>query len=347
MKEKIVLKKLFVTIIAIMSIYEAGAQDTLILNCSFLKQMDNKVLVLRQYSVPSLYNALKDTLSQEVQVKEQQCTFVIPAKYVERYIIYVKDEPNKRALFMLMPNKTEVKFLDTLLKEYEVLNNRIDEENKKIQQLSDRGKYTQDEVNTALKKAIEDHPSSALNAYLLLDLEGKIKDEDFLKLYDLLPDNIRGNSAELLIKYKVENLYKGKQAPEFVQLDTSGVEIKLSDYRGRYVLLDFWASWCGPCRKEHPHYKMLYNKYKKKGFSIISISFDQNRDEWIKAINEDKVTEFIHASDLKGIGNDLTMKYQIKYVPVNYILSPDGKIIAKNIWGKDFENKLMEIFDEK
>jgi peroxiredoxin len=135
----------------------------------------------------------------------------------------------------------------------------------------------------------------------------------------------------------------GQIAPEFSQADTSGNTIALSSLRGKYLLIDFWASWCGPCRQENPNIVKAYNTYKDKGFEILGVSLDQDKAAWLDAIYKDKLT-WKQVSDLKYWNNAAAQLYGVRSIPANYLLDPQGKIIAKNLRGADLEAKLSALF---
>jgi len=149
------------------------------------------------------------------------------------------------------------------------------------------------------------------------------------------------------IKAKKEEgnvLAPGKIAPDFTETKINGDSMSLSDLRGQVVLLDFWASWCGPCRKENPTVVKLYNKYNKDGFTVMSVSLDKEKDKWLAAIETDKLTWPNHVSDLKGWSSAAGQKYQVRGIPFTVLIDKEGKIIQTNLRGADLENKLKEIF---
>jgi peroxiredoxin len=137
---------------------------------------------------------------------------------------------------------------------------------------------------------------------------------------------------------------EGRVAPDFTQLTPEGEELSLSDLRGKYVLIDFWASWCGPCRRENPNVVRMYKTYKEKGFEILGVSLDRDKARWLAAIEKDQLT-WQHVSDLKGWSNAVAQQYSIRSIPRTILLDPEGRIIAKNLRGASLESKLQELFD--
>ena len=134
----------------------------------------------------------------------------------------------------------------------------------------------------------------------------------------------------------------GNPAPVFTMTDIKGNKVSLKDYKGKYVLLDFWASWCPPCRKENPNVVNAYRKYKFANFEILGISLDDNREKWMKAIEDDHLM-WNHVTDFKGWKSAIVDAYQIEAIPSNFLIDPDGKIIAMNITGNNLDATLSKV----
>ena len=135
----------------------------------------------------------------------------------------------------------------------------------------------------------------------------------------------------------------GAIAPEIKLKSPDGKLIALSSLKGKVVLLDFWASWCRPCRAENPNVVRLYNKYKDRGFTVYSVSLDQNKDKWMAAITKDQLTWSNHVSELTGWKSSAGNKYGVSSIPKTFLIDANGKIIAYDLRGNDLEKKLSEI----
>lgn len=167
-------------------------------------------------------------------------------------------------------------------------------------------------------------------------------------LFNMLPESVRTgyHGTELAKRIAAaENLSVGRKAYDFTRKDTAGVAVKLSDFKGKYVLLDFWASWCGPCRKENPNLVKTFAAFKDKNFTIISVSLDNEtkRSAWLAAIKADGIGGWTHLLDLNGFQGDVAQLYGINAIPSNFLLDPEGKILAKDLVGEALDKKLESL----
>lgn len=198
-----------------------------------------------------------------------------------------------------------------------------------------------------LKNFLKTHPKSAVSAYIIgNDLNNAaIPVADVMEAVSYLDKSLENNSYIIAANKRIDlakGTMVGYKATNFTQATPDGKKVSLSDFKGKYVLIDFWASWCKPCRMENPNVVAAYNRYKDKGFTVLGISMDSNRDPWVAAIQQDNLT-WTHVSDLKGWGNEVGKMYNVTGIPQNFLLDKEGKIIAKDLRGSLLEEKLAEI----
>jgi peroxiredoxin len=164
-----------------------------------------------------------------------------------------------------------------------------------------------------------------------------------------LQDNIESSATAKTIREYIISQKKtsvGALAPDFRLADTAGKKIALSALKGKYVLLDFWAAWCGPCRQENPNVVQAFKTYKNDGFTVFGVSLDKEKKSWLKAIHDDNL-QWQHVSDLKFWASEAAILYGITSIPRNFLLDPRGKIIGRDLRGQDLLDKLEELFPAK
>ena len=206
-----------------------------------------------------------------------------------------------------------------------------------------------EQKNIKNKQYLKDNASSPIAMFVLKQYAGyDINADDVEPMFLALPEQLRASPAGKDMTEKLETAKKtgvGKMAMDFTQNDTLGIPVSLSSFRGKYVLIDFWASWCGPCRQENPNVVKAFNAYNNKGFTVLGVSLDQPtaKDKWMKAIHDDKLT-WTQVSDLKYWKNDVAVQYGIQAIPQNFLIDPQGKIVGKNLRGEALNKKLAEVF---
>ncbi len=208
-------------------------------------------------------------------------------------------------------------------------------------------KSLNDQTAAAVTTFIKKYPQSPVAPFIIIDRFINYPNPEMeAKTFALVGEDGRKTFyGKKIIEYDRVAAITGIGAtPEFSLTDTAGKIVRLSSLRGKYVLVDFWASWCGPCRKENPNVVVAYKKYHDRGFDIVGVSLDTKKDAWEKAIQKDGLT-WQHVSDLKGWESGIIKEYGIKVVPTNFLVDRNGKIVAKNLREEALQKKLEELMN--
>ncbi|MGD1841466.1 MAG: peroxiredoxin family protein [Thermonemataceae bacterium] len=253
---------------------------------------------------------------------------------------------------------------------FEQFNQKADQLQAIYSEAEERGEAAQikDSLNTVFQALQEEHieklktmldemmPSvTVIYGLSLLDAQ---QDYDYMqdfakRLKTTMPNSV---AAQRFIKYMDQlaqgntgkqempsfGLEVGVQAPDFSLPTPAGKQVSLSSLKGQYVLLDFWAAWCGPCRQENPNVVAAYERFKEQNFTVLGVSLDKNREKWLKAIEKDNL-QWTQVSDLQYWESSVVPLYKIEGIPMNYLIDPEGKIIAKNLRGEALQEKLAEV----
>jgi peroxiredoxin len=214
---------------------------------------------------------------------------------------------------------------------------------------SDQVEKIDEQISAKAKEFVQANPESATSAWLVRSKFFYGEDSELAGMYGYLKGEALASTYAKDLKKKIDINAKtgvGQIAMDFTQNDVNEKPVSLSSLRGKYVLVDFWASWCGPCRQENPNVVKAYNQYKDKGFTILGVSLDQKKEPWLKAIEKDQLT-WSHVSDLKYWQNEVAVQYGINSIPASYLLDPNGKIIGKNLRGEALAKKLAELMPDK
>lgn len=197
------------------------------------------------------------------------------------------------------------------------------------------------------QKFCKENTGEYFTPYVIANVGGFITPSEILEMIEALSPEVQKSKVSVSIKEQVMKMLAvsvGGQAPDFTMNDTEGNSVKLSDVysKNKYTLIDFWASWCGPCRVENPNVVANYNEYKAKGFAVLGVSLDNDKAAWEKAITDDKLA-WTNVSDLKGWESEAAALYKVQSIPSNFLVDNKGKIVAVNLREKELGKKLSEL----
>jgi thiol-disulfide isomerase/thioredoxin len=205
------------------------------------------------------------------------------------------------------------------------------------------------QLYAAVGAFVQQYPASPVAAYIIYERFVSYSYPDYAaaQYAKLAPVAQQSSYGKLIAKSQADAAKTAiGSRPSFTQADTLGKPVQLASFKGKYVLVDFWASWCGPCRKENPNVVAAYRKYHEKGFEIIGVSLDDKKEPWLNAIHKDGLA-WTHVSDLKGWQNEVALEYAVKSVPTSFLVGPDGKIIGKNLRGEALQQELEKLLGSK
>ena len=219
-----------------------------------------------------------------------------------------------------------------------------------LAQLEKQADSIQNEMLKLQKDFVRKHPASYVTPAILASLSYEMEPDELESMINGLDSSIvalpliKGLKDRLVM---MKSVAVGQKAPDFTMNDPNGNPVSLSSKLGpKLLLIDFWAAWCNPCRQENPNVVKVYNAFHKKGFDVLGVSLDRKKEDWVKAIADDKLT-WTHVSDLNYWGNEAAKLYAVNSIPANFLLDDKGIIIGRNLRGDDLYNKVKEILDKK
>ncbi len=358
------------TLILLLPLFSLAQKDSICVLKGHINGLGNKKLIFSRLIDDPRFVMHSD----HVRAHHDNFTYVVKLSEPTEFTFYYHKKKTKHKagvfhwggqIFLQNGNLTLTGLFDSLDKAVlkgSPLNDELLAEEREVNDLYDRLLKAEQKKDTSVKylnkeqfqpvieyinQYIRSHPSSYLSATLLYDHYGyDVQPQVSGQLLKVLDERIQASVPGRVFKKRLDIAMKtdvGKQSIDVTLPDMDGKPISLSSLRGKVTLLDFWASWCGPCRMENPNLVKAYKKYHEKGFEIYSVSLDVKKEAWKNAVAKDSLT-WTHVSDLKGWKSDAAQLYGIKAIPSNVLIDRNGVVLAKNLREEELEKKLREIF---
>ena len=327
-------KNLFLLIVAIIAISCTQKEDKNVLVSGNVEGVENGTVYLQKFRNKSFY------VIDSSEIVDGEFSFSTNVELPEIYGLSLDTTRNSFLLF-LDENPASVR-LDSANYYRNTKVEGSDLHNLFVEYKSER--------NVEIDSFIRQHPSSLVSAYALYrDYSYRLSPEEIRSNIDLLDPSLWNTPYVEVLEELIPTLEVvavGNEAPNFVADDTEGNVVEFSNYIGKskYLLLDFWASWCGPCRRENPNIVKAYEEYKDKGFDIFAVSLDSSRDGWVAAIEKDGL-DWTNVSDLLLWDSEPAKLYGVRAIPSNFLIDENGVIVAKNLKGEDLHNTLNDLLN--
>ena len=327
-------KNLFFLIVAIIAISCTQKEDKNVLVSGNVEGVENGTVYLQKFRNKSFY------VIDSSEIVDGEFSFSTNVELPEIYGLSL-DTTRTSFLLFLDENRTSV-MLDSANYYRNTKVEGSDLHNLFVEYKSER--------NVEIDSFIKKHPSSLVSAYALYrDYSYRLSPEEIRSNIDLLDPSLWNTPYVEVLEELIPTLEVvavGNEAPNFVADDTEGNVVEFSNYIGKskYLLLDFWASWCGPCRRENPNIVKAYEEYKDKGFDIFAVSLDSSRDGWVAAIEKDGL-DWTNVSDLLLWDSEPAKLYGVRAIPSNFLIDENGVIVAKNLKGEDLHNTLNDLLN--
>ncbi|WP_225874633.1 TlpA disulfide reductase family protein [Pedobacter hiemivivus] len=257
-----------------------------------------------------------------------------------------KEEAIRQEWMKLNDPVAQKKWADEISRDYDTAVERKDSAAMKLEKEKLGMRYTENLIKK-IKTIVDKYPNSVMSVDLIGFVATFQENHTADSLLKVVEQTTAGRYTQTKELRKQLNITLsqtiGSKAPDFLQPDTAGKLISLSSMKGKYVLLDFWASWCTPCRAENPYLLKAYARFKDKGFTILSVSLDGDRKAWLSAVKHDNLL-WPQVGDLKAAANEVAKSYGVRGIPANFLIDPQGKIVAKNLRGDKLEKQLEKLF---